>query len=225
MEEFIERHGYWASAELEMDIRESMVPREDTERSAILDIKKCDDSIGIKLGQGSTAIIGKELSSSTSTVDGVTTWRREPVLQKKLKDVSVPDKYDEMKDCVIDQSLLLDLGLDARVNNDNHNDVATTSSDHVMVEEDIDDSDDDGLEFVFTNNKGSQAVLKDMQRLIDVKNGDDLDVVTVDTNDTEDDDNDLSFDTLGLSFDEEDMELEPNINDEANDEIAVTVLE
>lgn len=214
MEEFIDMHGRWATAEMEAEMRagarRNVRERREMEESQkaasfILDDDEDDDDddeegdtrqnmrgpsagVDVDLGDGVNVLIGSEIDDTSTSG----------------KDSSGIPGVDVMEENVIDEddddSFLLDLGLDNNIGEEEDG-----SSD-----EDNDENADDGeLEPAFATSEEGDAVtenfLEAMQTLIDAEEINSDDSTAGDGDDGNDSSGvDITFDDLGLSFDGDD---------------------
>ena len=206
MEEFIDMHGRWATAEMEAEMRagarRGVRERRELEEaqkaaSFILDDDE-DDEDGensgpqLDLGEGVDALIGAGAAAAATISKSAT---------------KVDDNIAQLgEDDDDDDNFLLDLGLDE-------------TGDEEDDEEDEDNSDDDGEEPAFaTGDDGTEGILEAMQSMIDAE--DDTDVAA----DEDSNEIDIDFDDLGLNFDDEgddDDDISEEEEEEDDDDFVV----
>lgn len=208
MEEFIDMHGRWATAEMEAEMRagarRGVRERRELEEaqkaaSFILDDDEEDDeeedAPKLDLGEGVDALMDAGAAVAAPEKDA----------EASALDEEEEDDDDDDAD---EDSFLLDLGLDGV---DAEDDVSDDADD------DGDDDDDDGQEPAFaTSDDGTEGILEAMQTMIDAEDGS----ATAEVSSDDDAEIDINFDDLGLSFedDADDEEAEEEGGEEGGDE-------
>jgi hypothetical protein len=203
MEEFIDMHGRWATAEMEAEMRagarRGVRERRELEEaqkaaSFILDDDEDDDEeddgggTKLDLGEGVDALIGAAAAATIA----------KPSAKPDDSAVQVDDDDDDDDG----DNFLLDLGLD---------EVDDTEDDD-EEDESEEDGDDDGEEPAFaTGDDGAEGILEAMQSIIDAEDG------TAAGEAGSENEIDIDFDDLGLNFDddEEDDDEEEEATDES----------
>lgn len=204
MEEFIDMHGRWATAEMEAEMRagarRGVRERRELEEaqkaaSFILDDDEDDeDDDGensgpqLDLGEGVDALIGAGAAAAATISKSAT--------KDDTSNAQLADDDDD------DDNFLLDLGLDE-------------TGDDEDEDEDEGEIGDDGEEPAFsTGDDSTEGILEAMQSMIDAE--DDTEVAT----DGDDNEIDIDFDDLGLNFDDDDDDDDVSEGDD-DDEFVV----
>ena len=196
MEEFIDMHGRWATAEMEAEMRagarRGVRERRELEEaqkaaSFILDDddeedEERDSGPQLELGEGVDALIGAGAAAAASISDASSKERKSAQLDEDDDDDDGGDNF------------LLDLGLDDATDGDDE---------------------DEGEEPAFaTGDDGTDGILEAMQSMIDAEDD------SSGSNDVDDDDNDIDidFDDLGLNFDDSFDDGDDDLGDDESDD-------
>ncbi len=203
MEEFIDMHGRWATAEMEAEMRagarRGVRERRELEEaqkaaSFILDDDDDDEeengSSGarLELGEGVDALIGAGAAAAATISSAAKEVKPKAAKKQQLELDDDEDGSDDDGD-----NFLLDLGLD---------------------ETSDEDEDEDTEEPAFATGEDSDdGILEAMQSMIDAE--DDSDDIGIDN------EIDIDFDDLGLNFDEDGEDGEDDDDDEEEEEVDV----
>eukprot|EP00551_Chaetoceros_affinis_P010682 CAMPEP_0203672816 /NCGR_PEP_ID=MMETSP0090-20130426/9563_1 /ASSEMBLY_ACC=CAM_ASM_001088 /TAXON_ID=426623 /ORGANISM="Chaetoceros affinis, Strain CCMP159" /LENGTH=441 /DNA_ID=CAMNT_0050538239 /DNA_START=125 /DNA_END=1450 /DNA_ORIENTATION=+ len=218
MEEFIDLHGRWATAEMEAEMRagarrgvRERREMEEAQKAASFILDDDDDeedeavggagaavgvagSTSLDLGEGVDALIGAgavaaaALSASSSSIIDVD--ESGPAV------ASGDDGDDDDDDDDDGDSFLLDLGLD---------EVGDDDDDDDLEDDDEDDDGDNGEEPAFaTSDDGAEGILEALQSIIDTEDSSSGGGGVAAETDSNNDEIEIDFDDLGLDFDDDD---------------------